>query len=50
MNKEVALPIYCGILLSHNRKEFEPVLVKWMKLEPLIQSEEVRKRKTNVVY
>ena len=32
------------------RKEFEPVLVRWMNLEPLIQSEEVRKRKTNVMY
>ena len=28
-----------GILLSHNRKEFEPVLVKWMNPEPVIQSE-----------
>ena len=31
------------------RKAFEPVLLKWMNLEPIIQSE-VRKRKTNTVY
>ena len=28
---------------------FESVLMRWMNLEPVIQSE-VRKRKTNVVY
>ena len=32
------------------RNKFESVLVRWMNLELLIQSEEVRKRKTNVVY
>ena len=41
--------------LTHNeilvikRNEFESVLVKWMNLEPVIQSE-VRKRKANIVY
>ena len=28
---------------------FEPVLIRWMKLEPIIQSE-VRKKNTNTVY
>ena len=36
--------------LAIKRNEFESVLVRWMNLEPLIQSEEVRNRKTNVVY
>ena len=31
------------------KNEFESVLVKWMKLEPVIQSE-IRKRKMNIVY
>ena len=31
------------------RKAFQSVLMKWMNLEPIIQSE-VRKRKTNTVY
>ena len=31
------------------KNEFEPVLVRWMNLEPIIQSE-VRRRKTNIVY
>ena len=30
---------HAGILLSHKRNEFESVVVKWMKLEPVIQSE-----------
>ena len=29
--------------------KFELVLMRWMKLEPVLQSE-VRKRKTNIVY
>ena len=37
-----------GILLSHKKNEFESLLVRWMKLEPVIQSE-VSKRKTNIV-
>ena len=31
------------------RNAFESVLIKWMKLEPIILSE-VRKRNTNAVY
>ena len=32
------------------KNTFESVLMRWMKLEPIIQSEEVRKRNTNIVY
>ena len=32
------------------KNSFEPVLMRWMKLEPIIQSEEARKIKTNTVY
>ena len=32
------------------RNAFESVLMGWMDLEPIIQSEVRRKRKTNVVY
>ena len=31
------------------RTKFESVVVRWMNLEPIIQSE-VRKRKTNIIY
>ena len=42
--------IYSGILLSYKKNNaFESVLMRWMKLEPIIQSE-VRKRNTNTVY
>ena len=37
------------ILLSHKKNEFYSVLVRWMSLELVIQSE-VRKRKTNIMY
>ena len=37
--------IYNGILLSHKKNEFESVLVRWMNLEPVIQSEVSQKKK-----
>ena len=46
---KVVVDIYNGILLSHKRNAFESVLVRWMNLEPVIQSE-VKKRKSNFVY
>ena len=36
---EVGILIYNGILLSHENNEFESVLMRWMNLEPVIQSE-----------
>ena len=30
--------IYHGILLSHRKNTFEPVLMKWMNLEPITQN------------
>ena len=32
------------------KNAFESVLMRWMKLEPIIQSEWVRKKNTNTVY
>ena len=32
------------------RNEVESVVVKWRNLEPIMQNEAVRKRKTNIVY
>ena len=37
--------IYYGILLSHKKNSFESVLMRWMKLEPIIQSEVSQKDK-----
>ena len=34
-----------GILLSHKRNAFESVLMRWMNLEPIIQSEVSQKEK-----
>ena len=37
--------MYNGILLSHKRNASESVLMRWMKLEPIIQSEVSQKEK-----
>ena len=42
MDNEAVVHIHNGILLSHKKNTFEYVLMRWMKLEPVIQSEEVR--------
>ena len=39
MDKEVVVHIHNRILLSYKRNTFESVLMRWMKLEPIIQSE-----------
>ena len=39
MDKEAVVHIYNGILLNYKKNTFESVLMKWMKLEPIIQSE-----------
>ena len=52
MDKEVVVHIHNGILLSYILKKkntFESVLMRWMKLEPIIQNE-VRKKSNNTVY
>ena len=37
--------IHNGILLSHKKNTFEEVLMRWMNLEPIIQSEVSQKEK-----
>ena len=45
MDKEVVVHIHNGILLTLKRNTFESVLMRWMNLEPIIQSELSRKEK-----
>ena len=45
MDTEVVVHIHNGILLSHKRNAFESVLMRWMNLEPIIQSEVSQKEK-----
>ena len=50
MDTEVWVHIYIVEYYSAiKRNKFESVLVRWMNLEAVTQSE-VRKRKTNIVY
>ena len=37
--------IYNGVLLSHKRNIFESVLMRWINLEPIIQSAVSEKEK-----
>ena len=45
MDKEAVVHIHHGILLSLKKSSFESVLMRWMKLEPIIQSEVSQKDK-----
>ena len=46
MDKEVVVHIHNGILLSYLKKNtFKSVLMRWMKLEPIKQSEASQKEK-----
>ena len=37
MDKEIVVHIHSGILLSYKKNTFESVLMRWMKLEPIIE-------------
>ena len=45
MDKKAVIHIHNGILLSQKKNAFESVLMRWMKLEPVIQSEVSQKEK-----
>ena len=45
MDKKAVVHSHNGILLSHEKNAFESVLRRWMKLEPIIQSEVSQKDK-----
>ena len=45
MYKKAVVHIHNGVLRSHLKNRFESVLMRWMKLEPIIQSEVRQKEK-----
>ena len=45
MDKKPVIHIHNGILLSYEKNAFESVLMRWMKLGPIIQSEVSQKEK-----
>ena len=49
MDKEAVYMYTMEYYSAIKRNAFESVLMRWMNLEPIIQSE-IRKRKTNTVY
>ena len=50
MDKKAVVHIHNGVLFSHEKNTFEPVLMRWMKLEPIIQSEVSQKEKHQIQY
>ena len=50
MDKEVMVHIYNRILLSHKKRTFESILITWMNLEPIKQSEVSQKEKKQISY
>ena len=50
MDKEVVVHIHNGILLSHKKEAVASVLMRWMNLEPIIQSEVSQKKKDKIVF
>ena len=49
MDNKAVVYIHNGILLTIKKNAFESVLMRWMKLEPIIQSE-VSQKKTPIQY
>ena len=45
MDKKAVVHIHNVVLLAIKKKPFESVLMRWMKLEPIIQSEVSQKEK-----
>ena len=45
MDNEIVVNIHNGILLTHKRNTFESVLMRWMNLEPIVQSKVSQKEK-----
>ena len=48
VNKEVAVHIHNRIVLSYKKNTFESVLMMWVKLEFIIQSEVSQKENTYI--
>ena len=45
MDKKAVVHIHNGVLLSHKKNTSESVLMRWMKLEPIIDIEVSQKEK-----
>ena len=45
MDKKAVVHIHNGVLLSLKKNKSESVLMRWMKLEPIIQNEVSQKEK-----
>ena len=50
MDKEAVVHVHSGILLSYKKKNaFESVPMRWMKLEPIIQSKSEKETPNSIL-
>ena len=49
MYKKAVVHIHSGMLLSYKNNTFESILMRWMKLKPIIQSEVSQKKKQHSI-
>ena len=49
MDKEAVIRIYNAILLSYRKNAFESGLMRWIKLEPILQSELSQKHQYSIL-
>ena len=45
MDKKAVVHVHNGVLLTIKKNAFESVIMRWMKLEPIIESEVSQKEK-----
>ena len=50
MDKEVVVHVDNGILPSHKKECIWVIVMSWMNLEPIIQSEVSQKEKDNIAF
>ena len=50
VDKEVVVHVHSGIFLSSERNTFESALMRWMNLEPIIQSEVSHTKERQISY
>jgi len=50
MDKKAVIHIHNGVFSAIKKNTFESVLMRWMKLEPIIQSEVSQKEKHQYIY
>ena len=49
MDKKVVVPIHSAVSLSYKKNTFESILMRWMKLDPIIQLSQKYKHQYSIL-